>query len=344
MMDRDKITLIRRGHIAFQLMNAGVQLKLFDALSAKPDQTLEELGAAMGLQARPTRHFLRALVALGLVGKRDGKFYNPPAVEEYLVSGKTAYVGGEVLQHERLEYLSLSRLIPSLKQNKNLGLDLVLEGEGGTIYERMHLTKDRELQELFYKGMGGHSRRTVENFIASPFDMSKVHNILDFCGGDGTNAIAIAKAHPHVKITVLDFPTVCEIAQRKIDEAGLGDRIKTLGADIHTEPVPKGFDAMFLFHCSAIVSMETWQGILQRCHDAIDPGGTIVLYHLICNDEDTGPMEAAFLSLYFVGITTPEGGIYSGAEHRDALRACGFTDIERLTLPISHELMWAKKP
>jgi len=344
MMDKDKITLIRRGHIAFQLMNVAVQHKLFDILSAEPNLTLEELTPKLGLQHRPARHFMRALVALGLIDKKDGKFSNPPAVEQYLVSGKDAYVGGEVLQHEKLEYLSLSRLAASLEANTNLGLDLVLTGEGKTVYERMHLTKDRKLQELFYKGMGGHSRRTVENFLKSRLDLSKFKHVLDFCGGDGTNAIAIARAHPHLKITLLDFPTVCELAARNIEAAGLSDRIKTLGRDIHKEPVPTGFDAMFLFHCSAMVSMETWQGILQRCYDALDPGGTLVLYHLICNDDDTGPMEAAFLSIYFIAITTPEGAIYSGAEHGAALKACGFEDVQRLEMPISHELMWATKP
>ena len=174
----------------------------------------------MGLQHRPARHFLRALVSLGLVDKKGDTFTNPPAVEELLVSGKPGYIGGEVIQHERLEYLSMSKLADSLKANSNLGLPLVLDGDGDTLYARMHRTSDKELQETFYKGIGDfapHGRQPDQG----PVRLQSVNNILDLCGGDGTNAIAIAKAYPHLKITVLDLGSVCEIAARNIAAAGL---------------------------------------------------------------------------------------------------------------------------
>lgn len=52
-IDLERLILIAGGHTAFQLLWAGVELGVFDCLSAKPDLTRKQLAEKIGLPTCP---------------------------------------------------------------------------------------------------------------------------------------------------------------------------------------------------------------------------------------------------------------------------------------------------
>jgi tRNA1(Val) A37 N6-methylase TrmN6 len=64
--------------------------------------------------------------------------------------------------------------------------------------------------------------------LAKFVDFSKATNLLDVGGGSGENIITLAKKYPKLQASVFDSPTVCQIAQNKINAAGLGNRLGTV--------------------------------------------------------------------------------------------------------------------
>ncbi|HAU1962559.1 TPA: methyltransferase domain-containing protein, partial [Legionella pneumophila] len=74
-------------------------------------------------------------------------------------------------------------------------------------------------------------------------DFNQYRSVLDVGGGDGTIACALAKAYPHLKITVYNLPESAKIAQKNIDAMGLQKRISVFAGDfINEEQFPTGFD------------------------------------------------------------------------------------------------------
>src|SRR5262249_49504071 len=62
---------------------------------------------------------------------------------------------------------------------------------------------------------------------ARNYDFTGIKRILDVGGGSGCFMIAIAQAHPTMRSTILDLPTMCEVAKSYIQDGGVADRVDT---------------------------------------------------------------------------------------------------------------------
>ena len=49
----------------------------------------------------------------------------------------------------------------------------------------------------------------------------------------------VAAANPHMRCVSFDLPKVVPIATRKIEQAGLADRVTAVGGDFFVDPLPK---------------------------------------------------------------------------------------------------------
>ncbi len=78
-IDLDRLLLIAGGHTAFQLLWAGVELGVFDRLSAEPGLTRKQLAEKIGLGEYPARVLLTGLTALGLILKQGERYTNAPS-------------------------------------------------------------------------------------------------------------------------------------------------------------------------------------------------------------------------------------------------------------------------
>src|SRR5277367_514518 len=81
------------GFWASKTVLSAVELGLFTELAKHPE-TLAELSARLGLHPRSARDFLDALVALGLLERKDGVYSNTPSTALFLDKAKPSYIGG----------------------------------------------------------------------------------------------------------------------------------------------------------------------------------------------------------------------------------------------------------
>src|SRR5688572_21522229 len=92
-VDEDRLILLSAGHTAFQLLWAGIELGLYDQLSVRPGQTLDEVAQSMELARQPARVLLIGLTALGIIKLENERYYNARLIEERMVKGKPGYAG-----------------------------------------------------------------------------------------------------------------------------------------------------------------------------------------------------------------------------------------------------------
>lgn len=72
---------------------------------------------------------------------------------------------------------------------------------------------DKDLHDVVLEGLAAHDNLAIGTIMRECHDLFRgVQSLTDCCGGDGTTARAIVRAHPNIKCTVLDLPEVIKTA------------------------------------------------------------------------------------------------------------------------------------
>ena len=339
-IDFDTLMLITEGHAAFQLLWAGTQLGVFDLLADRPGSTLHEVATGIGIDVQPARILLTGLASVGLVDAVSGSYTLPDLVRTHLVTDSEQSIVPILGWQHHIVYKGLVDFVDSLRENRNVGLRH-FPGQGETLYQR--LTNDTFLEKVFQDAMSNLSKQANRRLV-EVLDLGGISHIMDVGGGDGTNAIALVERNPGLKATVFDSASVCEIARSNITAHGLAERIGTCIGNLFDTPYPDGLDAIIYCHMFTIYSPEKNRQILQKTADALPAGGKVIIFNMMGNDEDDGPVSTALGSPYFQAIATGEGMLYSWQDYENWLRDAGFSAFERIEgLPMDHGVFVATK-
>jgi len=320
-IERDPYLLLC-GHACFQTLVAGCKLGLFDHLSAHPARTAQEITAQLGIPARSVTVLLHACASIGLVkrDRRDGTYRNSRWSEQRLVRARTGNQLPLIEAYHALWYQPLFSLTESLRQGTNVGLSC-FSGPGATLYERMG--EQPELEQVFHGWMSALNPGGVPT--AAVTAASKHARLLDLGGGHATNAMDLVRRCPGLRVTILDFPSVCAHAGARIAQAGLADRISTVAGNFLEAPFPDGIDAILCAQILPIYDEDTNRELIRKCAQALPPGGELIVYNGVSNDDAVGPLSTAVHSLYFLGIATGTGMVYPWEAYEKWFRAAGFS-------------------
>jgi SAM-dependent methyltransferase len=320
----EDLTPILFGHAAFQYLHAACALGVFEILAGTQGLTRAELASRLGLTERPLRCLLLGLTALRLLEKTGEHYANSALIEKLIDEGTWSVIHDAALFEARIVYAGLGDFVESLRQDRNVGLDRI-PGAGADLYWRLSATPD--LESIFFRFMGSWSRVAV-SLLLKHFDFGLCRHVLDAGCGDGTNAVAIASAHPHLRMTLVDLPDTARIARAKVAEHSLSDRLAVHSGDLFRDPFPRGIDCYLFIHQLVIWPMDTNLLLLKRVHEALPPRGRVVIFNSISSDDGRGPLMAALDSAYFVAIPHEGGMIHSWEDYRDCLSRAGFRQIE----------------
>lgn len=323
---RDALTTVLLGHNAFQYMRAGVELGLFEFLAGEPDATRERIAEELKLQDRSVDILLLGVTSLHLVDRTGNGYRNAAAVTELITTGHWELVKAVVAFEAYITYAGLADFTESLRANSNVGLRR-FPGQGKTLYHR--LTENPELLQVFYHFMGTWSA-TASGHLTRYADFGPSKRVLDIGGGDATMAIAVARANPHVQVTVLEIPGVTDLARKRVDEAGLSDRIEVQEGDIFADSYPTGHDTVMFVHQLQIWPQERNTKLLRTAHAATPADGRVLIMNSMSEDTGDGPLMAALASPFFAAVAGEGGMIYPWYKYEESLRAAGFSHTERI--------------
>jgi len=339
-LDLDSFFLISAGHTAFQLLWAGIELGLYDLLSKKPQSSFDDIANHLNLEPQPTRVLLTGLTVLRIIKKKGNQYTNAQLTEQMLVTNKPDSYAPVLGWQRYIVYEGLIDFVDSLKKNDNVGLRR-FPGKGNTLYER--LANDPFKEEVFQQAMSALSHQA--NFCLRDLEALKnIHHLVDAGGGDGTNAIFLCNHYPDMNLSIFDSESVCKIARQQIEKEGLSERIKTCAGNFLSDPFPENIDAVSYSHILTIWSPKTNMRLLKKAYEALPKGGNIIIFNMIGNDDDSGPISTALGSPYFQAIATGEGMLYSWVDYETWLKAAGFLTIEKYDeLPLNHGILIGTK-
>ena len=326
------------GPIYFQALSSAVRFDLFSLLYEHKKLTLLQISDHLHLEEKPTRILLSTLTALGFIkrkeksGSGDVYYKNSFTSNIYLTQGKKYSLIPIIEWYHHIVYKPMFHFYESLKENKNIGLK-EFKGEDPTLYQR--LTYYPELESIFQAAMQQISVQ-ANIILAKYVDFSGVKHVLDIGGGNGSNLLAITKANPHIYGTVLDSPSVCEIARKNIQEHQMSDRIDAMEGDCFISDFPKNVDCILFSHFLDIWSEEQNKFLIKKSLDSLSPGNPVIIFDIMEWDNMSGPLTAVAGSPYFLTLATGDGYIYSANEYEMWFKDAGAKETKRLNLPQDH--------
>jgi (2Fe-2S) ferredoxin/predicted O-methyltransferase YrrM len=298
-----------------------------DAFAAVGDgATGTEAAAKMKADARAAEMLLNALVSLGLLEKREGRFRCTPTAARHFTAGP--FDARAAMGHFVNMWNTWSRLTEAVRT--------------GTAPCHAELAdRDDQWTEPFIAAMHRIASEAAP-MVVNSVGASSVGRMLDVGGGSGAYSIAFAKVAPNLRGEILDLAPVLKIAQRHIDAAGLSDRISLRQGDLRRDDLGTGYDLVFVSAICHMLSEEENLDLIKRSYSAVAPGGRIVIQDFFLDPDRTSPKSAALFALNML-TGTQAGNTYTEAEYRDWLRTAGFSDATRVRLPGPAGLMIATR-
>ncbi len=307
---------------------SAVEMELFTELAKHPGD-LATLQGRLGLHPRGARDFLDALVALGfLLRSEDGIYRNTPDTEVFLDKTKPSYIGGimEMANH---------RLYPfwgSLTAGLRTGEAQNESKNGQDPFVALYADPAR-LRE-FLRAMSGVSRG-ANLAIAQQFRWADYRTCADIGTAQGDLITQITLAQPHLQGIGYDLPEVGPVFEDYIAANGLSGRVRFAGGSFFTDDLPKA-DVLLFGHILHDWDLPTKRMLLAKAWAALPPGGAVVVYDAIIDDDRKQNAFGLLMSLNML-IETPGGFDYTGSDCIGWMREAGFKDcrVEHLTGPDS---------
>lgn len=307
--DFGRLMAMARGFQSAQTFLTANRLDIFSVLFAKKGPSAPEVARALKVNQRAMRMLLDALAALGLVVKKNGRYYNAPVAQAFLVKGKESYRGA-IFHHLHHTWEAWSHLAEVIKK-----------GGPPAAAPQESRKEDKIRTRDFILGMYSIARGVAPQ-VAKLLDLSKVKKMLDLGGGPGTYAIVLAQKNPQIKAVVFDLPPVIPIAGEIIRRHGMEKKVKTMAGDYHKNDYGKDYDLILMSHILHSNGEKPCRALIRRAYRALAPGGQIVIHEFAVDESRTRPPMAAFFALHML-VNTERGGTYTPSEMAGWLKAAG---------------------
>jgi SAM-dependent methyltransferase len=332
-MDFAELAALASGHAEARAIQTALKLEIFDMLERAP---LDEAALATAISAnrRATGLIANAMVALGLLDKRGGRYSLNDATRRYLLRSSSEYLGGLILFDE-----AIFETWTHLEQTVRTGAPARATD--------MFQSRPAET-ERFIRAMDSLTRaRGDPAYVAGRLDLSKVSMVADIGGGPGTYTVALLRRWPHLRAAIYDLPATLEVAHNILAErepTALA-RIDLVRVDYLYDEIPGPCGALFMSNIIHSEDETDNAQLVRKCFRALEPGGMLIIKDHIMNADLTEPRAGAIFALYLLMAT--RGRDYSFDEVSRWLRDAGFIDIRLEALPspqFTSSMVVARKP
>jgi hypothetical protein len=303
-----QMTSMMFGHMVSQTVRAAADLSLADHLDTA-QLTAGEVAEREGSVPETTFRLMRACVALGLLtADADGRFASTPLLATLKKDEPGSMRGLALATTLPVQWLPWSEFTSSVRMGKSqagaaLGMDFFE-------YLERHPDQARD----FSAGMRSTTALWAAD-AARAIDTTATELAVDVGGATGSLLSLLQEANPTLRGIVFDRPNIVADAVAEIARKGLSDRTEVIGGDFF-ESVPSAdlYLLKFILH--------DWDDdrcitILNRCREAMAPGGRIAIVEMVVG-EIADPGLGAVIDMNMLAATT---GQERSLDEYDALLA-----------------------
>jgi ubiquinone/menaquinone biosynthesis C-methylase UbiE len=268
-----------RGLLSGYQVTAAIQAAYANGIFAelhRHPQGAQDLARACATDLRGTEILLDALVALGVLHRHGPTYVVPKDIASYLVPGADGDATG------------LIEMVPDMM---HAWTDLARGLKDGTPRYRLTsealLTGDQERVRRYIRAVHTVSREAARR-VAEMSPLLPGSSLLDVGGGSGIFAAEFARRTPDLKAYLFDLPPTLDVARTILRNEGLEDAVEFSPGDYRHDPFPGPVDAILISNVFQTESEENALTILRKAHEALRPGGTLLIHGTM--SESTGPV------------------------------------------------------
>jgi SAM-dependent methyltransferase len=298
------------------------ELNIFTILKDGP-LTSPVVSKAIGANERATDRLMNALVPIGLLKKAGSQFSNSDFSTRFMIKGQPTYMGG--ITHMGHLWKTWSTLTEAVKAGTSVAVKQPI-GE-----------RDESWLESFIAAMHARGLQQAKE-IAAVLDLSQTRQALDIGGGSGAFTFEFIRENPAIKGTIFDLPNVIPITRQYISHEGFEGSVTTLAGDYLKDKFGYDYDLVFVSAVLHINSPEENILLINKCAEALNPGGQLVILDHIMTEDRTGPAVGAFFALNML-VGTEKGDTYTEKEIKSWMQAAGFKYIRRRDTPQGSNMM-----
>ncbi len=298
------------------------ELNIFSMLKDGP-LTSVNVAKAAGTNERATDRLMNALVPIGLLKKSGSQFYNTDFTTRFMIKGQPSYMGG--IDHLVQLWRTWSTLTEAVKAGTSVAFKQPI-GE-----------RDDTWLEPFIAAM--HSRALQQaKEIAAVLDLTETKNMLDIGGGSGAFTFEFIRENPTIKGIIFDLPNVIPLTKQYITREGFDGKVSTISGNYLKDKFGHNFDLILLSAVIHINSPEENKDLINKCTEALNPDGQLVILDHVMTEDRTLPAAGAFFALNML-VGTEKGDTYTENEIKSWLQKAGFRYIRRRDTPQGSNMM-----
>ena len=294
------------GFVHSQVLFALVELGVLDRLLDGPAPA-----AALHPDAARMEALLRAAGALGLV-EREGDGWRTSLRGAALLGAPGAVA---MIRHHRALYADLADPVALLGGRRDTELSRVWTYVAGEAAPE---------EAARYSALMAATQAPVAAETLAVARLGRTRHLIDAGGGSGAFAIAAARRHPGLRVTVLDLPAVEAPARAAIEAAGLAGRIAFVPGDAR-RAVPRGAEAVSLVRILYDHDDDTALAILRAAHAALPPGGRLIVSEPMSGGTRPRRATDGYFALYCLAMGT--GRLRSAREIGSLVERAGFVAV-----------------
>jgi predicted nicotinamide N-methyase len=310
-----------------KVLLTAVELGVFTTLG-EGTMTAAQLGERLKLHPRGTFDFFDALVALKFL-QRDGdgphgRYQNTPETAAFLDKSKPTYIGGMLEMLNRRLFGYWNNLGTALKTGKPQN-EIKTASKG--LFDELYA--DEAALGEFLAAMSGFQ---AGNFaaLAEKFDFSKYKTVTDVGGALALLSRIVAARHPQLTFRSFDLPPVAPHAQKQVDVAGMGARIKIVKGDFFADPLPKA-DIITMGNILHDWNLDKKKVLIKKAYEALPDGGAFIAIENVIDDARRENAFGLMMSLNML-IETGDGFDYTFADFKSWCGEAGFKRFEIVPL------------
>lgn len=298
-------------------LRAALELQLWEKIASGQD-TATKIVTREGWDPMGTQVLLDAIYALKLLNKEGDHYSLVPESAYFLLPSKPAYQG--IMLQNEYHWEGDGKLAKA-----------ILTGKRPVQY-------DASTGNMVALWISAYSRSWAypESYLETADELWQSLNIqahadllvLDVACGPAPKSLALARKHPGVQLTWLDWEGVLQTALKVAGELGVTKQVSLLPGDLWSVDFgSNSFEVVFLGNVTHFFSPEENTRLFRKVFTALVSGGTIVV-NSAARRESEWSVSAA-LWLYAV---TASGGTYDFSEYKSMLENAGFTNVVDINL------------
>jgi 2-polyprenyl-3-methyl-5-hydroxy-6-metoxy-1,4-benzoquinol methylase len=295
--------------VSARAVMAATRLGVIDALAERPEDAAG-LAQRLHLDERGLEALLGALGSIGYVsrGRGSGSWRLSRSARRWLAAESPVAIAGTVgdFTYDAWDHMgALERVLAG-------GDPVGLHGRD----------PDDPYWERYQRAMHELSGLSAD-VVARALPVKSPERLLELAGGSGRHAEALVRLHPGLHATIAELEAPARLGRKRIERAGLSDRIEYLEGDMFEGDLGTGYDVVTVHEVLHNLQPERCVELLRRARAAVRPGGLVAAFDI---DRSAGTRFGALAGLLF-HVLEPGTRTWTAAELTGYMARAGLARV-----------------